>query len=158
MDHWTRGMGRALVYALLPWALALPAQAAVNGGVALKGSMESICYVVVTQTVTNVDIVKGNSGLTIGSVGEKCNRGNGFTITLSSANAGALVSEGGARAPYTVQYDNSGTRSLSSPVTLTRTSAKKTVSTKSFKVSLPAKPQALAGSYGDTITVSIAAR
>ncbi len=120
--------------------------------------MESICYVVVTQTVTNVDIVKGNSGLTIGSVGEKCNRGNGFTITLSSANAGALVNEGGARAPYTVQYDNSGTRSLTTPVVLTRTSAKKTVSTKSFKVSLPAKAQALAGSYGDTITVSIAAR
>lgn len=158
MDQWTRGVGRALAWALLPMALTAPVVAAAGTGVALKGSMESICYVEVTQTVTDVDIVKGNSGLTIGSVGEKCNRSNGFTITLSSANAGALVNTGGTRAPYTVQYDNSGARSLTVPIVLKRYSPKKAVSTKPFKVSLPANAKALAGAYADTITVSIAAR
>lgn len=151
---------RALVGACAVAAVAtLPALAQqASGSLGLRGTMETICHVVVTQNSNSVDIVKGASSLTIGSVGEKCNLGNGFKITVASANAGALVDGAGNRAPYTVQYDNSGKKSLANPVVLTRTSAKKTLSTKSFKVNFPAKPDAVAGAYGDTITVSIAAR
>lgn len=149
----------ALAATLLLAASALPALAQSNGSIGLRGTMETICFVQINQTNTNsIDLIKGTSNLTIGTVGEKCNRGNGFTVTISSANAGALVNATGARAAYTVQYDNSGVKSLTNPVVLTRTSAKKTVSTKSFKVNIPANPQAIAGTYADTITVAIAAR
>lgn len=149
----------ALAGVLLLAISADSAMAQASGSVALRGTMETICFVEINQTSTDsIDLVKGTSNLSIGTVGEKCNRGNGFTVTISSANAGALVNAGGNRAAYTVQYDNSGKKSLATPVVLTRTSAKKTVSTKSFKVTIPANPEAIAGTYADTITVAIAAR
>lgn len=129
-----------------------------SGSVGLRGTMETICFVTVTQNNAAIDIVKGVANLTVASVGEKCNLGNGFKVSISSANAGAMVDALGNRAPYTIQYDNSGKKALTTPVVLTRTSAKKTVSTKTFKVNFTAKPDAVAGDYGDTITVTIAAR
>lgn len=154
-DHACAALASALILALSTF----PALAQSNGGIGLRGTMETICFVQINQTNTNsIDLVKGANNLTIGTVGEKCNRGNGFTVTISSANAGALVNATGARAAYTVQYDNSGKKSLATPVVLTRTSAKKTVSSKSFKVTIPANPEAIAGTYADTITVAIAAR
>lgn len=139
---------------------AFSAQAAVaNGNVALKGAMETICFVQINQTYTNsIDLVKGTGSLTIAKVGEKCNLGNGFTVMVQSANGGSLVDTSGNKVPYTIRYDNSGDKSLAAPVVLTRTSAKRTVSTKNFNVKVPAKADAVAGSYTDTITVSIAAR
>lgn len=137
----------------------LSAQAAANGSVALKGAMETICFVQINQTYTNsIDLVKGTSNLTVAKVGEKCNLGNGFKVSIISANGGSLTDASGNKVPYTINYDNSGTKSLSAAVVLTRTSAKRTVSTKNFNVTVPAKLEAVAGSYADTITVSIAAR
>lgn len=137
----------------------LSAQAAANGSVALKGAMETNCFVQINQTYTNsIDLVKGTSNLTVAKVGEKCNLGNGFKVSIISANGGSLTDASGNKVPYTINYDNSGTKSLSAAVVLTRTSAKRTVSTKNFNVTVPAKLEAVAGSYADTITVSIAAR
>ena len=145
--------------AALLLAAAAPAPAQVSGAITLHAGMPSLCFVWVTQTSTaSIDLVRGTNNLTVGAVGEQCNRDGGFTVTISSANAGALVANGGQRVPYTVRYDNSGNVSLARPVILTRTRAQRTVSTKSFRVTIPPNPQAIAGSYADTITVAIAAR
>jgi spore coat protein U-like protein len=142
-----------LIAATLP---ALGQQA--SGSLALRGTMETICYIAVNQQIDTVDIVKGTSTLTIGTVSERCNKANGFTITISSANAGALVSAAGDRAPYTVHYDNSGSRSLAEPLVVSRSEAQTTENSNNFRVKFPAKNDAIAGDYVDTITLTIAAR
>lgn len=149
----------AFASALLLVAAAAPTQAQVSGTITLHAGMPSLCSVQVTQTNTaSIDLVRGVNNLTVGRVGEQCNHDSGFTVTISSANAGALVTDDGQRVPYTVRYDNSGTVSLAQPVVLTRTRAQRTLSTKNFRVTVPAAPQAIAGSYADTIIVAIAAR
>jgi len=135
----------------------VPAHAA--SSVPIKGKMETICFVQVKQTNTNsIDLTKGATSLAVATVGEKCNLSNGFKISITSANAGSLVDTAGNKVPYTIRYDNSGTRALTTATVLTRTAAQRTVSTKTFSVTVPAKTNAIAGSYADTITVSIAAR
>lgn len=143
-------------------ALLTPFAAAAQdaGTVRLQGSVASNCYLVVSLNGAGqaLNLVAGHNNLTVGSVGEVCNRGNGFTVSIASSNSGALVSGSGERVPYTIQYDNSGVRSLATPVVLTRSFAKPTVWTRSFRVNVPATPQAIAGDYADSITLTIAAR
>ncbi len=128
-------------------------------GVALKGTVEVNCTVQVSQSTTaSIDLVKGTSRLNVARVREHCNLGNGFKISITSANAGSLVDAGGNKVPYTISYDNSGVKSLSTDVVLNRTSPALIVTTKNFTVTVPAKADAIAGSYADTITISIAAR
>ncbi|WP_207762328.1 spore coat protein U domain-containing protein [Niveispirillum lacus] len=131
---------------------------AVNS-VPIKGTVETNCTVQVSQTSTNsIDLVRGTSRLNVARVREHCNLGNGFKISITSANAGSLMDAAGNKVPYTISYDNSGVRSLAAGVVLTRTSPALVVTTKNFTVTVPAKADAIAGSYADTITISIAAR
>lgn len=131
-----------------------------NGSITLTGAMETVCYLEIDQTYTDsIDLLKGTTGsFAIATVSEKCNMGNGFTVTVQSANGGSLVDASGNKVPYTVRYDNSGDQSLQTPVTLTRNNHRASGTTRNFNVKVPAKPDAVAGSYADTITVSIAAR
>lgn len=145
----------------LPAALALLAAAgaqASSGTIGLSGAVPTDCQLIVYQSVQTVDIVNGVSNMTLGSVGEQCNSGTGYTVTISSQNAGVMLSDGAQAVPYSIQWHDTGLRQLTAPVILTRTAARAYLTTRSFRVTVPAQPRALAGTYTDTITMTIAAR
>ena len=89
---------------------------------------------------------------------ETCNSGSGYNITLSSANAGSLKSSGGGTPSvgYTVSYDGQS-GSLGSSLQVARSSAQFGKNA-ALAISIPANSQAVAGSYSDTVTITIAAK
>lgn len=68
-----------------------------------------------------------------------------------------MLNQTGQSVPYTISYDNSGIRSLTTPVVLTRNHRKNRWWTRSFRVTVPAQPNAVEGDYQDLITLTIAA-
>ncbi len=142
---------------LMAGAGSAAAAPAVNG-IALRGAVETDCALYVNDHGKSVDIGGGVTNFTLGSVGERCNSGSGYTITISSANGGSMLNGRGDAIGYTVAWNDSGWQDLGSPVVLTRNSARPTVWTRSFRVSVPAAPQAIAGEYEDIVTMTIAAR
>ncbi len=123
----------------------------------LGGRVPLVCSIQVNTGNPPLDILNGMTNFTVGSLSETCNRRTGFTVTISSANGGNLMNETGQTVPYTIQYDNSGVRSLAAPVVLTRNFAKLAVWTRSFRVNIAAQPNAVSGEYTDLVTVTIAA-
>lgn len=156
---------RRLSAAVIATALILPsvmaggsAAAANDGRVILRGAVDTDCALLVNDHGKSVDIVNGVSNFTLGSVGESCNSGSGYTVTLSSANNGLMLNERGDAVGYSINWHDSGLRDLTAPVVLTRTGARPFLTTRSFRVTVPATPQAIAGDYSDLITMTIAAR
>lgn len=113
-----------------------------------------------TTAASNINITAGETATLVATVSETSNNPLGYKITMSSANAGKLKNGTLDETSYQVSYNNG------SPVTLTTTpTTVKTVSSmvsmgtvsSDVKVSVTAKPDALVGTYTDTITVTIGA-
>ncbi len=150
----TASLLAALTILSTPAASAQPS----SGSIGLRGGVPVDCALFINQSSQTVDIVNGVSNLTLGSVGERCNSGTGYTVTISSANGGVMLSQGAQAVPYSIQWHDTGLRSLTTPVVMSRGGARAYLTTRSFRVTVPAQPQALAGVYTDTITMTIAAR
>lgn len=147
-----------LVALLLPGGFAArDAGAVTTGSIGLSGTIDANCYVVITDQNRSLNLVGGSTNLTVARVGERCNDRRGYTVTFSSLNGGAVVNADGTRVAYTIRYDGQ-TRALTSPYVRTRTSAQTSLRTRDFQVTVPANTRAVAGTYADTITVTIAAR
>lgn len=131
------------------------AEASTSGTIQLKGSVAKTCTISVSDVNATLDIVGGENSRSVGTVVENCNSGSGYDITITSANSGALRA-GNATVNYSVVYDNQ-TQTLGSPWTVNRNSAQfgKQVT---VGVTIPARPNAVAGSYTDTLTIQIAAK
>lgn len=113
----------------------------------------------VTDSNATLDLVNGQNSLTVGSVTEQCNAGNGYTVSVASANSGVLKSSSSTTTtsvPYNLTYD-SNTASKTGTLTADRTTATQNRQG-TLAVSLPGNAQAVAGHYQDTVTVSIAAK
>jgi spore coat protein U-like protein len=136
--------------------IAAPAFAqSASGTVQLRGNVALSCTVAVQDLGQALNLKGGENAKTVGSVTENCNSGNGYRITLASANAGKMKN-GTFTIDYTVNYDNQG-GALNNAMTLDRNSAqfgKKA----DLKVSIAASDQYIAGDYSDTVTVTIAAK
>jgi spore coat protein U-like protein len=122
----------------------------------LRATMETVCQVQISDLARSLDLGKGETAITVGTVNEQCNKA-GFIVAISSANRGALVNAQGSRIPYQVQYDGSGLLTLNGQRLWLRLSASVGQNNKDLSVTVPARPQATAGDYSDTITVTIAA-
>jgi spore coat protein U-like protein len=122
----------------------------------LRGTMETVCEVKIGDLSRNLNLGKGETAVTVGTVNEQCNKA-GFIVGISSTNRGALVDQRGNRIPYQVQYDGSGLLTLSSQWLWLRLAASVGQNNKELRITVPARPQATAGDYSDTIIVTIAA-
>lgn len=148
----------ALLAPMLAVAVVGSAEAATSGTIKLSGTVATACTVAVTDASQSLDITDGETNKTVGTVVENCNSGTGYTISISSANSGSLKSTSNGASPisYQVSYDGS-TSALSSALQVTRSSAQFAKSV-SVGVTVPANSTAVAGSYSDTLTISIAAK
>ncbi|MBB6255266.1 hypothetical protein [Nitrospirillum iridis] len=143
--------------ALATTLIAAPALADTSGSVKLSGTVSLTCTVAVTDAGASLNILSGSSSVQVGSVVENCNDGAGYTITVASANGGSLKSSATGAQPvaYTTNYD--GTNGSGSSFTVTRSGAQFN-KTATMSVTVPANAQAIAGSYSDTLTVTIAGK
>lgn len=132
------------------------ARAADNTGtLVVRGSVETNCTVSIQDMGAHLDLTRGANNIVVGKVTETCNDPDGYSITFTSQGGGKLTSNG-ASVPYTASYDNVNQQSLGSEMRLSRKNAAFGV-VKDLKVSVAAGSDRVAGSYSDTITVTIAA-
>ncbi len=121
----------------------------------VQGSVAAVCTVDVEDYGVRLDLVKGADGKAIGEITETCNDADGYTITLASGEAGNMVN-GAAKVAYTIDYDSVSGQSLSKDQSLTRKSAAYG-DAHELAVNIEGDFERVAGSYADTITVTIAA-
>ncbi|MDZ5650522.1 spore coat protein U domain-containing protein [Nitrospirillum sp. BR 11828] len=146
----------ALILGCLALTTAAPARAATaNRTIALKGTVVTACTVDVTDLGVALDVVTGETKRQVGSVVENCNDGKGYTISVNSANNGKLKS-GTNTVAFTPFYDGT-TGNGSGSVSVTRSKAT-FAKTASLAVTIPANAKTIAGSYSDTLTITIKAK
>jgi len=150
----------SLVALSITAAFAMPAQAADSGKIELQGRVGENCTVAVAQLpkATALDIIAGEKDAQVANVVESCNIGAGYKVSLTSANAGQLLNPltGAQPVGFSVAYDNAA-GAIEKELVALRDTAQfgKQVP---VLVSFPANPQAIAGTYSDTVTVTIAAK
>jgi len=138
----------------------LASAAPLSGELELRGTLATECTVVVTATGNRLDLVAGEVLKAVARVEETCNSEQGYTLTVSSRNGGALVDDGngdgGRRVAYRVSYGGvSGT--LEQPLTVTRQEPW-FGRENDLLVSVTGDATLLAGIYRDEITVQVAAK
>ncbi|MDE1148403.1 MAG: hypothetical protein PW843_17590 [Azospirillaceae bacterium] len=136
--------------------VAAPAFAATSGTVQLNGTVAQTCTIAVTDAGAQLNILTGSTNVTVGTAVETCNDGAGYTISVSSANGANLKSSANGAQPisYTPIYDG---QSSGSSVNVSRSSAQ-FAKQATIAVTVPANAQAVAGSYTDTLTITIQGR
>jgi hypothetical protein len=145
-------------------ALGASAMAASSGTLTISGTVAVINDIVVTPnaSATQLDIVNGETGLSVAGVAETSNNLNGYKITMASANNGQLVngSDSAIKTAYKVGYDGASSVALTTAATTVKNVSSLsglTTANSDVKVDVTALPSALAGTYSDTITVAIVA-
>ncbi len=134
-------------------AAASPAAANTQGTLQLNGTVAQVCTISVQDGNQSLNISGGENTKQVGTVTENCNRGAGYSIAVTSANAGRLVS-GNNFVAYSVTYDG---QANAVGQTVARTAAQFN-KVSPVAVTMPANPTAIAGTYADTLTFTISAQ
>lgn len=129
-----------------------------TGEIQLNGKMGAICAIDIDTKNTNIDMQEGAKNQVVAKITETCNDHEGYVVTFSSANEGEIVHrESGQSVAYTVSYDSSDKSSLTKPLDVAR--AKEGYGVEhDLVVDMSGSANRVAGAYGDTITVQIAAK
>ncbi|HEV7369728.1 hypothetical protein [Arenibaculum sp.] len=125
-----------------------------TGTLQLKGAVFKNCSIAIQEAAATLDIVGGETARQVATVSERCNSKLGYEITIVSSNSGVMRADG-ATAAYTLVYDGQ-VRSLGTPWTITRGDRSNKATTAVVGVTLPSTPNAVAGTYTDTVTIQIA--
>lgn len=140
------------------------AMAASTGTLTISGTVALVNDITVTPnaSATALNITGGETAKLVASVTENSNNLNGYKIKMSSQNGGQLVngSNSNIKTAYKVGYNGQSSVSLSTGTTDMKTVSSLTGLTSAssdVKVDVTALPSAAAGTYSDTITVSIVA-
>ncbi|WP_413559397.1 hypothetical protein [Bdellovibrio sp. HCB209] len=158
--------------------VAAPAFAATQATLKLTGSVPASTYITIASTNVETGAVEqsytidsaklttsgSNNVDNIAYVFETSNRKSGYTVTASSAHNGKLTlddssASDAAAISYALMY-NGQEKSLSSSQTVTDISSLtgKTTNTKSVGLKITGNPNALEGTYKDTVTFTITAK
>jgi hypothetical protein len=150
---------RPLLLASLMATALLGAEPALAASMLVRGLVLKNCTIKVNDQGANINLAAGASNLQVANISETCNADDGYTITLSSAFAGALANGTGLSTGYTMSYDSVDNGSLANPLTFNHTKDQRETVNKALRVSVPANAKAAErGRFLDTITISIAAR
>ena len=139
--------------------------AAASGTLDISGTVLPINDIAITANTNNnnsLNITGGETDKNVASADETSNNLNGYKIMLSSLNSSKLVH--GVNSSYSTNYTVSYAGGAAATLTTTPQEVKDsgaltglTTVTSQITVSVSAYPTAPAGTYSDTITVSIVA-
>lgn len=141
------------------------AQAASTGTLVISGTVALVNELVITangSNNTNLNITGGESAKLVANVAETSNNGLGYTVTLSSANGGQLrlASDATKKTNYQLSYNGGSYSQPSASAATVKTVSSLgalTTNTSPVRVNVTAFANAPAGTYSDTITLTIAA-
>ncbi len=127
----------------------------------LRGTVAQNCSVSFDTASYTVDLVNGEADSTVATVTEICNDADGYSISLSSANSGVLQNDdnAGDQKAYTISYGSgiSGqSLSKSRSVSYSSYTAGNAVPLR-MDLSAHGAGVLAAGTWSDTVTISIAA-
>lgn len=134
-------------------SLSIPMTAAA-ATINISGTVAAQCSVSVTDLGASLDLVNGETSKNVASISETCNDPDGFTVSFSSSDA-KLNGPTGYDVDYTINYDTLAAQSLGTVQSVSR-SAPAWDSSNNLQVNLAGNAQLAAGTYTDTITISIA--
>lgn len=146
--------------------VSLFAQTTANANLNLSGVVLPINSVTITPAAaaSNLDLSVAVTNLAVASVVERSNRHVGYTLTLSSANAGALVGSTAGNTDslaYSLQYNGSPVTLVGGAATLTNANGRTTGAgvTKSLNITYDGAAVFLSeDTYTDTLTLTITAK
>ncbi len=146
-------------------ALSTSVFAATSGTLIIQGTVADQYALVITPnaaTYQSLNIVAGSTATNVASVAETANNLNGYKIKLSSANGGELrhTSDATKKTTYTLSYNGATAITPSTTATVVKTVttlAGLTTNTSAVAVNVAAYASAPAGTYQDTLTISIEA-
>ncbi len=150
---------------LASFLFGISALAASSGNLLVQGTVGIVNDIVVTPVAgvnNNLDILAGESNLKVADVEESSNNLTGYSISMSSVNAGTLVhnSDNTKSTPYTISYDGATATAPTASPAVVKNVASLTGFTQNFsevKINVTAYPSAPVGVYSDTITFAISA-
>jgi len=141
--------------------LSTSAFALTEGLLTLTGVVDVRYEISLDNSSATVDIINGENGKLVATATEVSNNLTGYKILMSSARGSKLMHTNLVNfVAYTVSYDGSGPITLSNADQQVKPASALsglTTDTSQIRVTFPGQPNALAGTYSDTITVKIAA-
>lgn len=144
--------------------LAVNTYAASTGTLLLQGVVNLVNDIVITANAnaTTLNILGGETNKLVASVAETSNNLLGYHIEMSSANAGQLkhTIDSSKQTAYTVSYNGGAAVALTAtPQTVKNVASLSGLATanSNVNVNVTAYPTAIAGTYQDTVTISIVA-
>ncbi len=137
------------------------ATAATTGSIVLSGTVPARTSITVTPSpgYNDLDLEDGVNNKTVATVTEYNNTQNGYTVTVSSANAGQLKGPFSVFVPYTARYNGFLINLSGANATVTSQGAQTGVVSASKLLNISISPQSdlVQGTYSDTLTFSITA-
>lgn len=134
-----------------------------KGKLHLSGTVKNVCALKVEPTAeaTKLNISAGENNTLVAKVTEISNFLGGYRVTLMSANEGQLVNttQPSAKVAYQLSYDGGALvapKSSAQEVKNTGALSAPADDVSEVRISFPAQPGALAGTYTDTVTFEIA--
>jgi len=121
----------------------------------ISGTVAAQCYVSVTDLGVSLDLVNGENAKKVASISETCNDPDGYVVLLSSTD-GQLNGPTGFDEGYTINYDTLSDADLASGTQSVAHAAPAWDSSNFLRVNLDGNSELAAGTYTDTITISIA--
>lgn len=142
--------------------MASTVMAASTGTLTLSGTVVVINELVITPiNNTNLNILTGETDRKVADVSESSNSLTGYKITMRSANSSNLRHSLDAtkQSAYTISYDGATAIPLTTTDQIVKTSLVSGLVSDSseVKVNLAGNLNAAAGTYSDTVTISISA-
>lgn len=151
--------------AMLGFLFALPmaSYAALTGSITISGSISAATAIVVSTVAgyNSLDLTTTATDQNVATVREINNTAAGYSVTLTSANAGKLKNGSLGQVTYTAKYNGSAVTLAASPQTVTTQGSQSAVVNvvKNFAISYTgtAAQDLMVGTYSDTLTFTIAA-
>jgi spore coat protein U-like protein len=155
---------RFLVLALLVLLVAIPSFAGTTGQLTISGSVPLNISIAVapTSSATNLPLSTGTGStpLTVANVTEISNSHSGYSVALSSANAGVLKEASGSSSlAYSLTYGNATISFTNGSAVITNTKGQTSSSgtVNALAISFQSGSSLPADTYSDTLTFTIAA-
>lgn len=143
--------------------LSFSALAGLDATLNLKGVVAPILDISIAQetAATNLDLSQATPalGVKVGTLTEKSNYAQGYTIRATSVHAGKLVNtvDANSSVPYSLSYNGSDIGLNTTPTLVYSTASLKGTFTKELRITYSAPVNLSAGSHEDTVQFTIEA-
>jgi len=162
----TRNVSRKSLLTLITLLTPTVTWAASTGSLTLSGSVAAVNSIVIAPNGSNntsLNIAVGETGKLVATISETSNSSTGYIIQISSSNGGELRHsvDPNKKTTYTVKYGSGSYGTVSTTPTTVKTVASLSALTSTdsdLLVNVVAAPNAVQGSYSDTINLAIVAQ